>query len=218
MKTLDIKQLNIPQPESLIIRKKNAKRKALLDAAYALFMKTGIAATSISEICTGAGIAKGTFYLYFSDKEAILRALNKRLSYQTLKKIYESSDLSYSDFAENVVEMAKKLISYFEEDHEIVKVMKKDFIFPIDEEEFKTSNDPVMTSIRNEINAYAKKSGISSHQILVRIYALISMITSVCYSSIIDQFPADIETMKPEIYTMIRNSFPAEQKQVKGNS
>jgi hypothetical protein len=108
--------------------------------------------------------------------------------------------------------MASELIDYFEEDKEVLRIMKKDFIWPINEEDFLTSDDRIMSSIRKDIDLFAKQSGISSHQILVRIYALICMIASVCYSCIFDQFPADIETVRPEIYSMIRASFQPTKK------
>lgn len=51
---------------------------ALMDAAERLFVAKGIAATSIDEIAAGAEVAKGTFYLYFPSKEALLGALQQR--------------------------------------------------------------------------------------------------------------------------------------------
>jgi AcrR family transcriptional regulator len=51
---------------------------ALMDAAERLFIEKGIAATSIDDIAAGAQVAKGTFYLYFPSKEAMLGALQQR--------------------------------------------------------------------------------------------------------------------------------------------
>ena len=211
MKTVDI-DIALPAVDSLISRKKEEKRKRLLNSAYDCFIENTISGTSIAEICDRAGIAKGTFYLYFKDKEDIVRALNKRISYQVLSKTYHSVSESSGSFVENAVLMASGLIQYFEEDYEVVKLMKKDFVWPIDEEQFLTSTDPIMSEIRKDIDTFAQQSGISSHQILVRIYALICMISSICYSSIIDKFPADIVTVKPEIYHMIRSALQPEKK------
>lgn len=211
MKSMDL-DISLSTVDSLITRKKEEKRKRLLDAAYDCFTENTVSGTSIAEICAKAGIAKGTFYLYFKDKEDIVRALNKRISYQVLKHTYHSVADSAGNFVENAVLMASELIQYFEEDYEVVQLMKKDFVWPIDEELFLTSKDPMMSDIRNDIDAFAEKSGISSHQILVRIYALICMISSICYSSIVDKFPADIATVKPEIYSMIRSALTPEKK------
>ena len=44
------------------------KRESLLNTAFELFTTKGIHDTSISDIVEKAGVAKGTFYLYFKDK------------------------------------------------------------------------------------------------------------------------------------------------------
>ena len=47
---------------------KQQKSDALYRSAYDLFIEQGIEKTSISDIAKYAGVAKGTFYLYFTDK------------------------------------------------------------------------------------------------------------------------------------------------------
>jgi AcrR family transcriptional regulator len=54
------------------------RREELLDAAEQLFLAQGVAATSVDAIVAGAGVAKGTFYLYFQSKEQLLSALQQR--------------------------------------------------------------------------------------------------------------------------------------------
>ena len=45
---------------------KHQKMDALFQSAYDLFLNQGIEKTSISDIAKKAGVAKGTFYLYFA--------------------------------------------------------------------------------------------------------------------------------------------------------
>ena len=52
-------------------RRKARNRRALLEAAERLFAQKGIERVSIDEITETADLSKGTFYAYFSDKEAI---------------------------------------------------------------------------------------------------------------------------------------------------
>lgn len=191
----------------LIARKKEDKRNRLLDAANHLFIEHGVSSTTISEICDEAGIAKGTFYLYFKDKEDILRALTKRISLTILKITYQKVKTETVGFVDKLVLMADYLLDLFKNDPDMLSIMKKDFIWPITEEEFLTTEDDTMSLIRRNIEEYAKEVVISEHQILVRLYALISMLCSIAYSSIIDDFPDSIDSLKPEIFTMIRKSF-----------
>ena len=47
------------------------KRQALKTAAYNVFSKKGYKETGISEIAKQAGVAVGSFYNYYNNKEAI---------------------------------------------------------------------------------------------------------------------------------------------------
>lgn len=56
-------------------RRQKAKRPSqVLQAAFALFLERGFAATRIDDIAERAGVAKGTVYLYYPSKEALLTA------------------------------------------------------------------------------------------------------------------------------------------------
>ena len=50
---------------------KEQKRKLILEAATAVFLEKGYEAARVSEIVKRAGIAQGTFYLYFASKEEV---------------------------------------------------------------------------------------------------------------------------------------------------
>lgn len=54
------------------------KHEAILDAAYELFGSSGFYETKMSEVAEGAGIAKGTVYLYFKSKEELFMAVTRR--------------------------------------------------------------------------------------------------------------------------------------------
>ncbi len=54
---------------------KAKKRADLETAALQLFLGQGYHATSIEQVAAEAGVARGTFYLYFDDKEALFRSL-----------------------------------------------------------------------------------------------------------------------------------------------
>ena len=56
-------------------RRKEARPQELTDAALALFVEKGYAATRLDEIAAQAGVSKGTLYLYFSSKEELFKAV-----------------------------------------------------------------------------------------------------------------------------------------------
>jgi AcrR family transcriptional regulator len=53
----------------------SSRRAQILEAALRLMAKDGFAATSMEDVARAARVAKGTVYLYFSTKEALLEAL-----------------------------------------------------------------------------------------------------------------------------------------------
>jgi len=56
-------------------RRKAARPGELLDAALALFVEKGFAATRVEEVATRAGVSKGTLFLYFPSKQALFKAV-----------------------------------------------------------------------------------------------------------------------------------------------
>ncbi|MEZ4553694.1 MAG: TetR/AcrR family transcriptional regulator [Dehalococcoidia bacterium] len=55
------------------------RRAALLDAAIDVLQARGVDAATVEEITAAAGVSKGSFYLHFSSKDALLHALRQRL-------------------------------------------------------------------------------------------------------------------------------------------
>jgi AcrR family transcriptional regulator len=63
------------------------RRGELMNAAQKLFLKQGVAPTTIEQITSAADVAKGTFYLHFSSKDDIRIALDDRFAQQLLARI-----------------------------------------------------------------------------------------------------------------------------------
>lgn len=56
-------------------RRKETRPQELLDAALALFVEKGFAATRAEEVARAAGVSKGTLYLYYPSKEELFKAV-----------------------------------------------------------------------------------------------------------------------------------------------
>src|SRR5271163_521787 len=56
------------------------RREEIMDAAERLFLAQGVASTTIDHIAAGADVAKGTVYLHFVSKQALLTALGDRFA------------------------------------------------------------------------------------------------------------------------------------------
>lgn len=61
-------------------RKKIRTRGEIYDAAMRLFSKVGFTAATISDICEEADVGRGTFFLHFPSKAALLGEFNQRVA------------------------------------------------------------------------------------------------------------------------------------------
>src|SRR5262245_15377495 len=65
------------------------RRQAILDAALTVFAEHGYEAARLDDMAARAGVAKGTLYLYFKDKEALFEALVRGAVSPMLDKVGE---------------------------------------------------------------------------------------------------------------------------------
>lgn len=190
----------------ILEEKKAEKRQRLLDSAWSCFIQKGISQTSISDICRGAGIAKGTFYLYFHDREDIAKALNTRITESLLKESFAYMCSHPADsFAERLIVMADYLMDLFEKDTDLILIIRRDFSWPFRAEEILGGSAKDMIPGYDEIAAYAENSGRPLAEVLSVIYCLVAMVISVSYDAIIERKPADLPAMRPVLRTIIRD-------------
>ncbi len=55
--------------------RREVRRQELVEAAATAFSAKGVSATSVDDIVRAAGVAKGTFYLYFATKDDVVNAV-----------------------------------------------------------------------------------------------------------------------------------------------
>jgi AcrR family transcriptional regulator len=67
-----------PEPKRRVVVSKAERRHHILTAARDVFAKRGYHQTTIDDIVAEAGVARGTFYLYFEDKRAVFSDLMDR--------------------------------------------------------------------------------------------------------------------------------------------
>jgi len=82
-------------------RRKLATRQAFLDATIALLSSRSMDALTVDEIATRADVAKGTFYNYFPDKDALGRELSSYVRARMETEISRTNE-RVSDPAERI--------------------------------------------------------------------------------------------------------------------
>ncbi|HEY4601128.1 MAG TPA: TetR/AcrR family transcriptional regulator [Cerasibacillus sp.] len=73
------------------MRKNRPKYKAIIDGAVQVIAENGYHASQVSKIAKKAGVADGTIYLYFKNKEDILISVFKEKMGQFIQKIAEAT-------------------------------------------------------------------------------------------------------------------------------
>lgn len=63
------------------------KRRAIIDAAEYLFTKAGYETTTMAQVATRAGVAVGTVYLYFKNKNDLLAAVKDSWEEEVLRAL-----------------------------------------------------------------------------------------------------------------------------------
>ncbi len=66
---------------------KQLRRRAIIDAARALFAKHGWAGFAMADVAAATGLVKGTLYLYWPTKEELLLAVLEELLWQWLDEL-----------------------------------------------------------------------------------------------------------------------------------
>jgi AcrR family transcriptional regulator len=84
-----------------------ARREAILSAALDEFSASGFAATRLDDVARRAGIAKGTIYLYFRDKETLFQELIRTTLTPIIGGIeaMARSEMPFAVLADGIVDM-----------------------------------------------------------------------------------------------------------------
>lgn len=106
---------------------KAERRQQILNAARDVFARRGYHAAKIDEIVAAAGIARGTFYLYFEDKRAIFEEIVDR-TIARLGMAIVRVDLrpSGGTVADQVRENIRRIIRILLEDRATTKILLSD--------------------------------------------------------------------------------------------
>lgn len=107
-----------------MIDKKAERRAQILACARNVFARRGYHAAKIDEIVEAAGVARGTFYLYFDDKRAIFAELVDRFLARLHLSI-QRIDVE-GDIEQQVKANARAVISLFLQDRAMTKILLTD--------------------------------------------------------------------------------------------
>ena len=182
---------------------KKIKREAILDAAFLLFTTKGLTKTSVADITSAAGVAKGTFYLYFKDKYDLRDKLIVLKSNETFQRAEEETkSREMADLEEHIIAMIDNILNQFVEDTTLLNFIAKNLSWGI------FTNAVAGATEENNFyelyHAMFENSPVKYEKPEIMMYIIIEMISSSCYSSILNEEPVGIEELKPYLLQTVR--------------
>lgn len=182
---------------------KKQKENSLYDAAYNLFTTKGINDTAISDIVKKAGVAKGTFYLYFKDKYDILDKIILNKSAHVLSKaIKQTKAMTFENFEEELIYFIDYIIEYFKSEKLMLKLIYKNLSWGVFKKAYRDYEE--VHEIYSMFERGYEETQLPKDEIEKMLFMIIELTGSVCYSSIILKEPADIDEMKPILFETIK--------------
>ena len=189
---------------SKIDNNKQQKRDSLLESAFSLFINNGFNKTSISDIVNQAGVAKGTFYLYFKDKYDIR---NKLVSHKTGELFFRAhealQDAHITQFDEQVHFIVDFILTALDQDRTLLLFISKNLAWGV----FKGAFEEKMPD--DEYNFYQSyldmlaQNGLHYKNPELLLFTIIELVGSTCYSCILYQQPVSMTEYRPYLHKTI---------------
>ena len=195
------------------------KQTSLLNTAYELFTTKGVNKTSIAEISKAAGIAKGTFYLYFKDKYDIRNKLISHESSKLFGKAKTALDeyqiqTKKVDFIDQIIFIVDYIINELSQNQSLLAFISKNLSWGIFKQALTKNVAPEDVNFQDVFYKMIDESDEKIENPEIMIFQIIELVSSTTYSAIINKEPVDVETLKPyqTIRTIIINHQSGDEK------
>lgn len=185
------------------------KQTSLLNTAYELFTTKGVNKTSIAEISKAAGIAKGTFYLYFKDKYDIRNKLISHESSKLFGKAKTALDeyqiqTKKVDFIDQIIFIVDYIINELSQNQSLLAFISKNLSWGIFKQALTKNVAPEDVNFQDVFYKMIDESDEKIESPEIMIFQIIELVSSTAYSAIINKESVDVETLKPYLYQTIR--------------
>lgn len=182
------------------------KRNRILDAAYELFSSKGMHMTAIDEVVKKAGVAKGTFYLYFRDKydliDQIILHKSTQVVRQVLIEVREQGEKEGLDAVGQILLVLDKLISAMAQNRPILTLLsgKLSNVYDL----LMADENSGFRDTAQSLVELMMQIGLTAEQAGKRLYVMLNMFGSACCNAVLNGSPYSVDELRPEIQRMAR--------------
>ena len=191
---------------------KQQKKETLLNTAFHLFTTKGINKTSISEIAEASGIAKGTFYLYFTDKYDIRNKLIAHESSLVFKKAAEALEAAgLTRLDDKIVFIVDHILDQLNENQALLNLINKNLSWGIFKNALIAGSDEDI-DFRKVYEQMIAEADVPIRDPEIMLFLIIELVSSTCYSAILYKDTVDLARLKPHLFEVIRSIITAHKK------
>lgn len=184
---------------------KLVKRSALLEAAFDLFVERGIVRTSIADITKRAGLAKGTFYLYFKDKYDISNKLIARKAADVFNKSLEALRECPQDcFEDEMVFLIDDVISRLNRDKILLNFVSKNLEWGIFKNAMTEQTEEIDLDVLEFYQDMIDRSGKRFRDPELMLFMIVELVGSTIHNVILFKEPVSLDVLRPELMRTIR--------------
>jgi len=177
------------------------KKTKLLASAYKLYSEKGINNTSIQDIATYAGVAKGTFYLYFKDKYDLQEKLVIEKSSELFHKALSKLNVHViNKFDDQLIFIIDSVIDDLNSNPDLIKIIYKDLSLAFYNDGINSLLDSDEIGIYKTFMKGIKENNVKLKNPDITFYMIIELVSSTIFNSIIKNIPVSIDEYKPYLY------------------
>ena len=189
---------------------KKQKKNALFQTAFDLFTKKGFAKTTISDIVNQAGLAKGTFYLYFKDKYDLRDKLIAYKAGQLFADAHKAlATREVSGFEDQMMWMMDYIIERFQKEHALLQFIAKNLSWGIFKNAFERTVPEESQKFYEYYLEMMKKSAVTCEEPELMLFTFIELVGSTCYNCILFEQPVTMDKYLPYLHKAIHQIFLA---------
>lgn len=188
---------------------KQQKRDSLLESAFSLFIDNGFSKTSISDIVSHAGVAKGTFYLYFKDKYDIRNHLIAHKASQVFQAAYTElqSHPELTDFEEQVLFIIDHILNQLASNLSLVMLLSKHLSWGFFKNSLFFTPGKDTPAIYTIYDSLLSKSGCTYRSPELMMYTILEVVSGTSYNAILYRQPVPLDELKPHLYETVKGIF-----------
>ena len=184
---------------------KKIKMENLLNTSFELFTSKGINKTSISDIVERAGVAKGTFYLYFKDKYDIRNRLIAHKSSQLFMQAYDAMEKEgVEDFEDKIIFIMNYVLDVLATNKGLLAFIYKDLSWAVFKRALTNPLSDTDIDFGAVYNQMIEDAGGKIKDPEVMLFLIIELIGSTGYSSIMYDDPVSLKDLKPHLEQTVR--------------